>query len=227
MPLTQKSFQAEVGDGNVIWVNPAKVPYLSGSKWPVGKYRLRQLNRYLPLPIVNLVRHNIKQREPFLVPAQHFGQLTQIAQTPRYLKIADFIEHKDDVTASQWCQDLLESLKKTGVASHKNIQMRSEAEVLEFFDNYVGALVNSLQTEGYVDPDGGYESTAVINQNGMITKTGSGNHRFCMSAVLELDRFPLRIVAMHENWQPVKDLGPSPSADSILKLIPAIEAAHR
>lgn len=227
MPLTQKSFLRAAGDRNVIWVDPAKVTFRSGSKWPVGKHRIRQLQQRWPVPIVNLFRAGIKGREPFLIPTQHYGPLERITQTPRYEKVADFIEHRENVTASLWYRDLMEALNETGLATHKTISMRSEAEVVDFLNSYFGALVTSMQTKGYSDPKGGYESAAVINQDGSITKTGSGNHRFCVSKALKLKKFPLRIVGAHENWQPVKDMGPHLSTERILALIPNVAAAHQ
>lgn len=227
MILTQKALLAAAKDRNVVWINPAKVTLSIGSKWPVGRYRLRQLNRVLPTPILNLFRAGIRKREPFLIPSEHFGKETQVTQKDRYQKIVDFIQHNDNVGQSRWYQDLLQALTQDGVARHKTIKMHSDADIREFLHGYVGGLITSMQTEGYNDPDGGYDSCAVINQNGVICKSGSGNHRFCISKILELDRFPLRIVGMHENWPMLEKLGSTPSADSILGLIPEIEARHQ
>ena len=227
MLLTQNAFLATAGDRNVVWINPAKVEYSTGTKWPVGRHKLGQLNRILPTPIVNLFKAAIKHREPFLIPSKHFGTEAQVAQTVRYKKVIDFIQNKENVSQSLWYQDLLQALNQNGIAHHKNIQMHSDADIQLFLRDYVGGLVNSMQTNGYKDPNSGYESTAVINQKGVICKSGSGNHRFCISKALNLDRFPLRIVGIHENWPMVEKLRPGLTAESIINLLPEIEARHR
>lgn len=223
MGLKQKTFVTEAGARAVLWIDPARVDGHSGTKWPVGKHRLKQLGRVLPAPLVRMLRPWVKRNEPFAIPAAHFGMVEPVVDTPRYLRVADFVRHKDDVTQSAWYRDLMADLAQDSVARHKEIAMRSEAEVVAFLQGYVGKLVNSLATEGYRPDAVGFESTAVIDAEGRLCKAGSGNHRFNIAKVIGVDRFPLRVVAAHEDW-----LGRGVvQTSAVLSRLAEVEAAHK
>lgn len=225
MILTQKRFHSEAGEQAVIWINPTRVNLHTGTKWPVGKYRLAQMRKWLPAPLVNIWRPAVKKCEPFAIPGRHFGTAVAVNTTPRYRKVADFIANMDTPSTSQWYRDLSAELAQTGLARHKKIKMQSEAEILDFLNDYVAALITSLKTKGYSDPQGGFESTAVINAEGAICKAGSGNHRFNMAHALGIDRFPLVIVGIHEAWFRAQSAHVETSA--ALDLIKAAEEAHQ
>lgn len=223
MALTQNDFLKSAGERAVIWVDPAAVDMTSGSKWPVGKRRLRKLSRFLPGPVVALVRPSVKRREPFVIPRDVFSPPRPIAETPRYHRVADFLRHRTNVTQSAWHRDLLADLAQEGVARHKEVEMRSPAEVDAFFEGYVLPLIESLERDGYraeVEAEG-YASTAVIGPAGEIIKTGSGNHRFCIAKALGLARFPLKVVGAHEDWV-ARELGSAPSPEAILQALAAL-----
>lgn len=227
MPLAQKQFLNIADDRNVIWIDPATIDYSTGSKWPVGKHKLRQLNRFLPKPIVNLFRSGIKRREPFIIPPEHFGKKTRMVDTGHFRKVDDFIQNKNSIPQSLWHKELVQALQSTGKARHKGIELTNIEQIDQFFQSYVVPLVDGLQSEGYNDPQGGYESSAVIDADGTICKTGSGNHRFCICKSLKLDRFPLRIVGMHADWPPVAALGEDIEFEDVVKLLKDVEASHR
>ncbi len=227
MPLEQKQFLDISNNRNVIWIDPAKVEYSTGSKWPVGKHKLRQLNRFLPLAIVNMFRPSIKRREPFIIPSEHFGKRTRVAETGHYRKVDDLIQNIDNIPQSLWHQELVSSLQDTGKAQHKNIVMTNTAQIDNFFQSYVLPLVIGLKTKGYNDPQGGYESSAVIDEDGTICKTGSGNHRFCICKSLNIKEFPLRIVGAHANWAPIVSLEGKSQFEDIVALLKDVETAHR
>lgn len=227
MPLEQKQFLDISDNRNVIWIDPATVNYSTGSKWPVGKHKLRQLNRFLPKPIVNVFRPSIKRREPFVIPAQHFGKKIRVTDTGHFIKVDDFIKNIDDIAQSLWHRELVNALQETGTARHKNIEMTTPAQIDRFFQSYVLPLVSGLKTKGYNDPQGGYEASAVIDRDGSICKTGSGNHRFCMCKSLKVKEFPLRIVGVHANWPPIQELGETVQFQDVVALLKDVETAHR
>ncbi|TNF22694.1 MAG: hypothetical protein EP318_02900 [Rhodobacteraceae bacterium] len=223
MALKQKTFVRQAGARAVLWIDPARVTHHSGSKWPVGKHRLKQLGRVLPPPLVRLLRPWAKGSEPFAIPRAHFGAVEPVTATPRYQRVADFIAHKDAVRHSAWYRDLMADLDRDGIARHKEIAMQDEAAVVDFLEGYVRKLVVSLATEGYRPDAVGFESTAVIDATGGLCKAGSGNHRFNIAKVLGVDRFPLRVVAAHEDW-----LGRGVArTEEVLARLPQVEAAHR
>lgn len=226
MTLTQRDFLQKAGERSVIWLDPSTVAMTCGSKWPVGKRRLRKLSKVLPAPVVALFRPAIKRREPFVIPCGVFAPPKPIAETPRYQRVADVLAHRSDVAQSAWRRELLGELAEQGIARHKQIEMHSAAEVDAFFAGYVLPLIDSLERDGYraeVEP-GGYVSTAVIGPLGEVIKTGSGNHRFCIARALGLPRFPLKVVGAHEAWV-ARALGRDTSAEAIVGALAALPGA--
>lgn len=223
--MRQRDFIDSAGDRAVIWVSPARIDRQLGSKWPVGRARLRRLGRVLPKPVVGLLRAPVKRAEPFTIPAEHFARTARISETGRYQRLADLMAHEDDVRASLWYDDLMRELSERGVAFYKTRPLRSEAEIAAFLRDYVLGLIDSLRRNGFESGATGFESTAVIAADGTLCKTGSGNHRFCIASLLGLPRFPLRIVGAHEDWVRAH-LGARPTPDAVLAALPEIEARH-
>lgn len=221
---TQKEFLAEAGGQEVIWVDPTRIDRHSGTKWPVAKTRLKKMRRILPVALVNLARPSLKNREPFFIPRDAFGRSKPIEVTAKYRKVEDFIENRDRVAQTLWYRELCDQLKADGRAMHKEIVMTSEDEIVAFLENYVGRLVDSLATEGFLPEHSGYESTAVIGSGGEITKSSSGNHRLSIARALGIDRFPLRIVGVHEDWPPARAIRGAYSTDKMIAALKGLEA---
>ena len=197
--MRQKQFLEQAGDEAVIWIRPNRVTKHAGTKWPVGKARIKSWRQKLPKAMVDIMRPWIKAQEPFVIPSAVFGHPRPVEDDQRYGLIADYIEQDGRLEATVWYRDLMQDLSDTGMARHKDIRMTSKTDVIDFFKGYVDPLISSLRRDGYHDPKNGFESSAVLDANGNICKAGSGNHRFCISHILGLPAFPLRIVAIHED----------------------------
>lgn len=224
---TQKQFLAEADGQEVIWVDPTRIDRHTGTKWPVAKTRLKKMRRILPVAVVNLARPSLKDREPFFIPRDLFGHGKPIEATPKYRKVEDFIENRDEITRTLWYRELCDQLKADGRAVHKQIVMTSETEVVAFLNDYVGRLVDSLATEGFSSKHSGYESTAVIGAGGEITKSSSGNHRLSIARALGIERFPLRIVGVHEDWPPAQAVRGAYSTDRMIAALKELEAGNQ
>lgn len=225
--LTQQEFIGEAGDRAVLWIDPARVEGSVGTKWPVGKQRLSRMRRYLPPPVIRMMRPVIKRQEPFAIPGDVFRDPIPVAGSERYRRVADFIACGHDIRTSLWYRALLDELEQTGTARHKTIKMHSREDIAGFLTNYVGGMVSSLAEGGYDPKDFGYESTAVIGPEGNLCKSGSGNHRFCAARALGLRRFPLRVVAAHETWIAAQFEEPRiPGIEPLLQAIAQVGEAH-
>ncbi|SIS84164.1 hypothetical protein SAMN05421759_104223 [Roseivivax lentus] len=227
LSLTQKEFSRAAGARAVVWVDPACVHLHSGSKWPVFRKRMQRAGRVVPRALLDLARPALKAREPFFIPADLFQDGQPVAETPKYRKVADFIAHRDTPKDSLWYAQLTDELKATGVARHKAIEMRSEAEILGFLEEYVGGLMDSLREHGFSSDESSYESAALINRDGSLTKTGSGNHRFNMCHALGIAPFPLKIVGAHRDWFTAQDGADGATLETLLSRIQEVGAQHR
>ena len=225
--LTQKGFAKEVGEKAVIWIDPAKITHHTSSKWPVTRDRINRANARFPKFIVNLFKPSFRKYEPFVTPAHLFTVTGPLIESRKFQIVQDFIARKDTPKASIWFQELENTLEKTGVARHKDIEMQSIADILKFFSDYVGPLVDDLATNGYVANHTGFESMAVIGADGALIKSASGNHRFSICKAIGTPNFPLRIVGMHADYFAAHARTQSPTANAIIPLLSPIEAMYR
>jgi len=225
MALTRNSFISHRGDANIVWVNPRSVNTITGSKWPVTGSRVKKLRLYLPHGMVLALRPWLTRSEPFFTPSDAFAVGGPINETEKYKRVANFIACKNDIKASDWFEMLARQLSETGVAHHKSRALRSQADILRFLEGYARDVVDNMANSGFSPRYSGYESTAVINADGSICKSASGNHRFCIASVLGLDRFPLKVIGAHQDWRP--DLVEAGTLDDILKALKSVEARHQ
>lgn len=192
-----KSFRAKVGDKAAVFVCPSRVTNHTDTKWPVTDARLEMLERVMPRAFSHLLSPALKQREPFVIPACHFRDPTSVFENGRYRKIEDFINRSGSVQDTLWFNELAERLRINGFARHKKIIMHNRSDIHDFFKSYVIPLIDSLRRDGFRPDKTGYESAAIVDSEGRLSKTNSGCHRFAICQVLELPRFPLRVVAVH------------------------------
>ncbi|WP_417741213.1 hypothetical protein [Salipiger sp.] len=224
--MKQKAFIRAAGDAAVVWVRPASVSRQFGSKWPVGRARVRTLRRVLPQWGVDLLRPAIRRAEPFVIPAQFFGPKPRVTETHRFRLLEDLMAHEQDLRSSLWFRELSDDLASTGIASYKRRRLRSEAEIIAFLDSYMLGMIESFRTTGFDVSKSGFEPTAVIDAEGNLMKTGSGNHRFCIAVLLDLPRFPLLIVGAHEDWVR-RHIAGRLTVEKFAAQLPEIEARHR
>ncbi|WP_420862094.1 hypothetical protein [Algirhabdus cladophorae] len=225
--LMQKGFAKEAGEHAVIWIDPARVTHHASSKWPVTNHRIARAQTLLPKFVVNMLRPTLRKYEPLLTPRKLFDVSGPIKEAPKFQRVADFVAHKETPEKSIWYQNLAAQLAKTGIAKHKDIEMRSSSEIDTFFETYVEPLIKDLAKNGYVPDHTGFESTAVIAQDGTLIKSGSGNHRFYICKILGIRRFPLRIVGMHEDYFKAHARTETITADAVIDLLGPVEARHR
>lgn len=202
---TRAYVQFKLGKKRLIWVDPRKINFHVGTNEPTSeavKQRIDFLGRRIPIlrgsarALVTI----LGQSDPWVIAARHYRRPELIENETRHILIADFLACRDRPKDSLWHDLLLQQLAKTGEAKHKEIRMRSEAEIDDFLRDYVLGLIQSLETSGYDEncaPDTG---TALIGADGTIHKAHNGNHRFCAARLVGVKSLPLKILGAHEDW---------------------------
>ncbi|SNT39869.1 hypothetical protein [Tropicimonas sediminicola] len=223
---TQKAFARYAGEKAVLWIDPSRIDTTIGTKWPVGKRKIRQLRKYLHPSVSDLARPWFKHREPFCIPANSFGSPTAIISTKRYQRIAEFVHHSGNVRETLWYEMLMDELKKDGIARHKEIEMLCEDDIVAFLQGYARDLVSSILDYGFKPDFTGYESTALVGPDGTLHKSGSGNHRFYICKALGISKFPLRVVGAHAAWLVSAGLSADIASDATLEALQRVEANH-
>ncbi|MGD1886641.1 MAG: hypothetical protein ACFB01_05880 [Cohaesibacteraceae bacterium] len=220
--MRQREFIKKAGVEAVVWIDPRKVHYHAGSMHPVAVRKITAMKRQYPKFIVDYTRPFIKAREPFVISHSSINDLPKIEENSRYIKLVDFIEADGNVKETVWYREMVADVKQKGEARYKRVRLRDEDAVLEFLRGYVTALVHSMRINGYDDPNGGYEATGMIDASGSICKTEHGDHRFCIARILGLERFPLKIIGIHEDHF---GSGHSPGAATYARALELIRAA--
>jgi len=195
----------EIGTGLIVWVNPKKIQYYAGSNLPYTQ-SIRSIVWRLETAVPLISRYtawihkSIYSLEPFSIKDRLLRNLIPIESEPRYTKILNYIQNLDNLEESLWYRDIVQQIKDNGVAHHKNFELKSEADVLNFFEGYVRDLVESMNESGYDDTKAVDYGTALIGSDGSILKTAAGNHRFSFARILGVSLVPLEILGAHEFW---------------------------
>lgn len=225
--LTQKNFVKIADERAVIWISPSKVVFHSGSKWPVTRNRIARANAVMPSALVDVARPMLRKFEPFLTPRDLFTVARRIDETETYGLVHDFINRTGTINDTVWFEKLSMQLDSTGVAHHKAIEMRSATEITTFLQTYVQTMVDDLAANGFDPSHTGFESTALVDADGNLCKSGSGNHRFSICKVLGTSRFPLKIVGMHEDFFANRRPQNRATVETVVDLLSEVESAHQ
>jgi hypothetical protein len=205
MILTKHHIQKLLGDQLVLWINPQKVDYHVGTKWPNVMdltRKIRRIGRRVPFgrkpsAMINKI---ILRYEFFTISEKCYRERVAIENMEKYKKVEDFIENKYDIDNSIWYRGALKDLQVKGYASHKKTRLFSKEEIDDFFHNYVMDLVKSMESKGYDDSKSKDVGVALIGSDGAIHKTDSGTHRFYVARILGVAPVPVKIGGVHKEW---------------------------
>jgi hypothetical protein len=205
MYLYRRKVRLLIGSGLVIWVNPRRINFHAGSS---RKYRgtadrmLSKLGRICPptKTIAQRIQDEMPHYQPFFIGRDRFVDTIPIEEERRYTRIQDLLNNIENPEESIWYKELSVKPYENGVARHKHLVFRSGIEIYRFLEDYIGNMVRSMMESGY-DPDKAPDTgEAIIDINGQLLKTSSGNHRFAVARILGLSSVPLEIVGAHEDW---------------------------
>ena len=205
MYLYRHRVRGKLGAATLVWINPRRVQFHCGSNQPYSNKMRQALHRLEhQLPVVRsstrLLGTVLYSLEPFGIGARLLRQLTPIEENETYLRVADAVACREDLRQSAWYGELMAELKRDGVASHKALRFRSEAEIGAFFASYVGGLIDSMASGGYDAAKAQDTGTGIIGADGSILKSDAGNHRFCVARILGVPLVPLEILGAHQDW---------------------------
>ncbi len=202
MKLTKQQAYQELGERRILWINPECITHDAGSKWLVTKHLQRGADRLLagsPKLRGKAVR-KLRRSDPFIIPGICFRRLRPVEQEEKYLRMKELIEHRDDVTGTRWYRMLVRELADRGYARHKQLVLRSEGEIRDFFVSYVFPLIDSMRDSGYLMEKNSVPGSAVVGADGELYKCGSGSHRFYAARLTGVSSFPVAVAGVHRRW---------------------------
>lgn len=202
-------------------IDPAKVSLYVGTKYPrpiAPKRHLPIAERWLELLVY--IRYSRLLNPNWDRRAQPIDQLD------KYLKVKDLAEKNDRFRDSLWYQSLLADLRNQGLARHKKIKMRDEAELDRFFTTYACELVRSMREQGYLADRGARPVGVAVGRDGALLKTNAGDHRFFAARCLGVKPVPVRVKFIHPRWLKANGLTLlTPDADRLRAALRSVEQA--
>ncbi|NBC27028.1 MAG: hypothetical protein GVY08_09215 [Bacteroidetes bacterium] len=225
MILTKQQVYRELEDKTTLWIDPRQISYYAGTKWPVTKNTQMRIESLIPVsrlsyPIVKRIRTH----DPYIIPGRFYRELVPVEKMPRYFKVKNLIENREDLTSTVWYKKLVRDLETDGIARHKEIELYSEQEITEFFHSYVFDLVDSMAATGYSMKKGADIGSALVGSDGRLHKAGSGNHRFIVARIVGTSSFPVRIAGIHRELYKKSDQ--NNGRDKIAGILEEVERNH-
>lgn len=219
-----------LGDSLILWIDPRRIETHVGSNQPHTrklKRFLSRLERRAPFAsrATQYAQRCLFGAEPFVLKTKHLQAMTPVEAERRYVLMEDYIGNIDDVRRSAWYWKLRKEISDVGVVRHKDFHIRSEEELEDFLENYIGRIVRSMSARGYdiaAAPDVG---TAIVGPDGRLLKTNHGNHRFSIARILGVSTIPVEVVGVHEDW--VRSCGIGRDLDALSDGLRRVEAANR
>ncbi|ABM63105.1 hypothetical protein [Halorhodospira halophila] len=196
MMTTQKAARRILGTSAELWVNPQRISQHRGSKHPYTAVIRARYNTKLRRPITWLSR----KWHPFFLKHSWLPEGTPIEAEPKYRRIADLIEKKSNYRESEWYVKLREEVRTRGSARYKFRRMRTEACVDAFFQEHVLPLIMTMERDGYQANPRDEHGTVLVGEDGCLYKTGGGSHRFYVARLVGVNRLPVAVIGVHEEW---------------------------
>jgi hypothetical protein len=228
MILTKCHVQKLLGEQLVLWIDPQKVDYHVGTKWPNIKHltqKVSKIGRSVPYgrKPASLTNKLIFRCEPFTISQAYYREKTDIESLEKYRKVKDFIENRHRVEGTIWYGELMDELKRKGCASYKKKRLYSKEEIDSFFQSYVMDLVDSMEEEGYNISKSTETGVALIGSDGAVHKAGSGTHRFYVARILGVKAVPVKIAGVHKEWFD-RQVGSRRRLDKLSRELKVVEA---
>lgn len=225
--LRQETVLGMLGEKAILKVDPRHIGKYYGSKHQATGNLRRIYGRLRSARLKGLIREKIADRlESYIIRERNFNPGILIEEMPKYQLVSDFLKNIETPRESLWYQNFLHQINSLGIAKHKKHEMRSPDEILHFLDQYNHTVVQTMKSQGFCDSYTGFEATGIIDSQGCIGKTGSGNHRFMIARVLGIKDFPLKIAGIHESWIRKTSQGSDSSYQSILQALAATQQKY-
>lgn len=189
-----------LGDDATIWINPKNIVH------DVGNIKSRKAkNIGILLEKLNIIDKNTKNcnmfyRNRFVLSDEDFTIREKIRDSDKYDLIEDFVRKIDNYKETTWFKNLSDDLSSGNIAKYKYTRFDSVEEIENFFENYLVPMGISLRDRGYDQTLTNEKCKCYVSRDGELMKGENGRHRIAFAKALKVERFPLTIFGVHEEW---------------------------
>jgi hypothetical protein len=168
----------------VVWVDPSAVSH---------KYNFKHNIRW-QLEELGVMKRRLR------IPSASFGKVRPISENEKYRRLENLVLCGDSFRETDWYQDLHKEWSARGFVVHKQMVFKSEPDLDAFFKGYLLPLIDSLKNKGYDRTIGDDLGAVVVGSDGQWLKGPHATHRFYLSKILGIKKFPLFLAGVHQNW---------------------------
>ena len=123
-------------------------------------------------------------------------------KTHWYIRVKNLKDNLDNLEASLWYQIIMKEISLNGYYLHKKIKIKNKSETINFLENHVISLVNSLKDRQFIQNDFNDVPHVMIGRNGELIKSGHGCHRLAIIKAFEIKcEFPIQITGVHKKFK--------------------------
>lgn len=205
MILTKRYVDKKLGSALILWIDPSKIKFGVGTKWPNSKDLQKKITRLgASIPFGEKPAHYankiIRRYDSFLITPENYREEKLIEKMGNYPKVRDALENRQRIEQSVWYRQLTDELEAKGYARHKRIRLYDKQDIDRFFRDYVLGLIETMESKGYDLDKGAEYGTALVAKDGALHKSGSGYHRFYVARIVGVKSFPVKIDGVHPEW---------------------------
>ena len=127
---------------------------------------------------------------------------TYFDETHWFVRIKDFKKNIKKLDSSLWYKLIMKEINSKGFYIHKKTLIRNEKEVINFFENYLMSLIDSLSKNKFVIENEDDMPQVLIGRNGQLIKSAHGCHRLAIIKLFNIKcDFPIKIIGVHKKCE--------------------------
>ena len=139
-------------------------------------------------------------RNRYVLSGEDFTIREKIVDSDKYKLIEDFVRKIDNYKETIWFKNLSDDLSSKNIAKYKYTNFDSVEGIENFFENYLVPMGISLRDSGYDQTLTNEKCKCYVARNGELMKGENGRHRIAFAKALKIERFPLTVFGVHEDW---------------------------
>jgi hypothetical protein len=203
VPITLSHAERSLGPALELAVDPRKVMTYATGKLPGvrrARARLASLPFALPEPIELRLLDAVARRHPFVLDSSAYPAHWPVAEDPKYLRLADLLDHLDDPESTSWWTYALERIAIDGHYRMKDGPVVDEAGLRRHLETYLLPLIAGFERDGYRADLEDEPGRVLIGPDGSLHKTNKGAHRFLLARRFGGEPLRVRVMCVHADW---------------------------
>lgn len=175
-------------------ISPKKVIYI-GQPFKELKHKLRREDNFFFRKYYQF----LFVYRPFLIPKSNDLDLGYFKNNSRYKFLNELWELNFNYKKTEFYSSLKVDIKEKSIVKRKHYILKSEDDLNNYCQRFVD-LLKSIQRDGYNEEKAPGKVAVFIGPAGELVKESSGRHRLAAAQIVGLEKIPIRITHIHQEW---------------------------